>query len=216
VVIAIITVLVAILLPALNNAREQARRTVCGNNLRQIGIGIQSYANEEHGWLPIYLSGKPFIYTYNTYLCRTQGYLTNLGLLVENGTLIPQSLYCPSQPSPYMQFDTPDYNPWTGAYGGTFTRTSYTYNPRNTDAVPGHNPTWKLDQVAQQVVAVDCLCSPISISHGGNAFVTLYGDGHVKIITDDTQMLLNLIDGINVNDWNSMLQAADILDRHGG
>jgi prepilin-type N-terminal cleavage/methylation domain-containing protein len=43
VVIAIIGVLVALLLPAIQAARESARRSSCQNNLRQIGIGMQNY-----------------------------------------------------------------------------------------------------------------------------------------------------------------------------
>ena len=51
VVIAIIAILAAILLPALQQARERALSTGCQNNMRQMGFISTEYANDHKGWL---------------------------------------------------------------------------------------------------------------------------------------------------------------------
>ncbi len=54
VVVAIIGIVAAILLPALGRAREVAKRTVCTNQLGQIGMGVQMYAANFDGDLPAF------------------------------------------------------------------------------------------------------------------------------------------------------------------
>jgi prepilin-type processing-associated H-X9-DG protein len=52
VVIAIIAILAALLLPALNSAKERAKRTTCVNHLRQIGTGLFLYAPDYKDNIP--------------------------------------------------------------------------------------------------------------------------------------------------------------------
>jgi prepilin-type N-terminal cleavage/methylation domain-containing protein/prepilin-type processing-associated H-X9-DG protein len=80
VVIAIIAILAALLLPALAKAKARVRATACLNNLRQIGLASQMYANDNEDVLPrsqhTLDSWVASLETYgvtNVYRCPTDG-----------------------------------------------------------------------------------------------------------------------------------------------
>ncbi|MBN1435821.1 MAG: type II secretion system protein [Sedimentisphaerales bacterium] len=56
VVVSIIALLVSILLPALSKAREQAKRTVCGVNVKQLATATLTYASDSEDWLMPHVS----------------------------------------------------------------------------------------------------------------------------------------------------------------
>jgi prepilin-type N-terminal cleavage/methylation domain-containing protein len=78
VVIAIIGVLVALLLPAVQSAREAARRTRCTNNLKQIGLAVHNYENT-HRTFPI-----------GAYDCCYGTWLLSILPYIEQGSLYQQ------------------------------------------------------------------------------------------------------------------------------
>ena len=96
VVVAIIALLVSILLPSLRQARELARRAVCGANLHHIGVAINMYASENTARSPDF-RGYDSRYGYLAWQAQTGA--TGLGQLVwyeylsEDGHI----LFCPSQ-----------------------------------------------------------------------------------------------------------------------
>ncbi len=97
VVIAIIGVLVALLLPAVQSAREASRRSVCTNNIRQMGLAAQNFA-DVNGRLPVaaQIAGNPKNGTSNMMSAyRTPGFGPNWAVLLlpyfEQGSLFEQN-----------------------------------------------------------------------------------------------------------------------------
>ena len=78
VVIAIIAILASMLLPALNKAREQSRKTKCLNNIKQIFLATTNYADDYDSFIPKYIDNNvTWIYRLinNNYLKHNQSLL---------------------------------------------------------------------------------------------------------------------------------------------
>ena len=106
VVVAIISLLVSILLPSLNRAKELARQAICAANLHNLGNGVMLYANDYDGRTP------PILSVFAMDALRTTGIMgsggedlngpSGLGLLVETGLLdrsrdtAENLLWCPT------------------------------------------------------------------------------------------------------------------------
>jgi len=83
VVIAIIALLLAILMPSLQRAREQSRVVICNSNLRQVGLATYLYAEDYKGFVPpyyVYVGGARLRSTsINNYTSDASG---GLGVLI--------------------------------------------------------------------------------------------------------------------------------------
>src|SRR5437867_12863837 len=82
VVIAIIAILAAILFPVFGRARENARRSSCQSNLKQVGLGFMQYVQDYDELMPNRLLGNVDLHT------RLQPYIKST-----------QIFNCPSQTS---------------------------------------------------------------------------------------------------------------------
>ncbi len=98
VVIGILLILVALLLPALRNVREQGRSIKCQSNLRQTGVALRLYANDYSQVIP-----QPSWYVQTTSGAQTQRWHAALQgrlggteyLKPASATLANSALYCP-------------------------------------------------------------------------------------------------------------------------
>jgi prepilin-type N-terminal cleavage/methylation domain-containing protein len=89
VVIAIIGILVALLLPAVQMAREAARRSQCSNNLKQLGIAIHQY-HDVHGRVPCNMDwGGPQRVSWLTMILANLEQPSLQDILVENSFRLP-------------------------------------------------------------------------------------------------------------------------------
>ncbi len=128
VVIAIIAILAAMLLPALNKARERARTTGCLSNLKQTGVAFNMYAQDHDDVLPPHyaanvVDGVSGNYNYYAWLIS---YLGRAGRETHKSVSI-----CPSAKlsgtSNVLGFNNYSINPYLGKIGSSYSTPKYPY-----------------------------------------------------------------------------------------
>lgn len=173
VVIAIIGVLVGLLLPAVNAAREAARRTQCTNNLRQLGVAANTYQGT-YGFLPSSvrpsgltnaprIAGLTFLLPYIEEQVKydrydqTKNWSHELNLPVTSQRI--GTFLCPSSPEPTRLDGLPEASPWTA----------------NLVAITDYSPTIGVDQR---------LLSANLVEEAGAGMLTKNGRPSVADVTD--------------------------------
>ncbi len=219
VVISIIALLLSILMPALSKVKEMGRRAVCSSNLKQIAIGILTYAQSNDDVLPLSdsrISDYPWR-SYRAYILDSNydiTYTAGFGYLYQEKLLTePEIFYCPSimkQLAPSNHYETYTDNgnekwPWSpdpGEYKNV--RCGYSYYPQHSkekSLVRTNVGDYKVPKIAEKTaelsstyaISADLVFQWDAVPHeqGGNkkCLNAAFGDGHVALTTSTSEAM---------------------------
>lgn len=194
VVIAVISLLIAVLVPSLQAVREQSKRIHCTTNLRSIGLGLTSFANQNEDTLP-----KPQYSSTNPgrgYVCFDKSASSSPLQLAEVYTCgmlgdTPSILYCPA----FAEYNTYSVDGWGKTYDAdSAVKSSYMYVPqrkeRDAIGLPAIMANPRLSRLAPgSALAIDKLDTWDTIPHQssggmGRGVNAVFVDGSAKICND--------------------------------
>jgi prepilin-type N-terminal cleavage/methylation domain-containing protein/prepilin-type processing-associated H-X9-DG protein len=214
VVIAIIAILAAILFPVFGRARENARRSSCQSNLKQIGLGILQYSQDYDekmpftgddggGPIPWHFNVQPYIKSLQLFKCPSNTLtvnVTNTG--IPAGTTIPASYVGNGGDSNWVAADSGTramgHGNNIGVALASFDSPSQTilvHEKNNADEAT--NPMiWSADDFPG-----DTNGTPVHTNHLGTANY-LWADGHVKALKPSATVTGG------INQWSTSPAAA--------
>ncbi|MCD4831261.1 MAG: type II secretion system GspH family protein [Anaerohalosphaeraceae bacterium] len=229
VVISIIAMLLAILMPSLQQARDQAKRILCASNMKQINLLLQMYAEDYSGKLPPYtiaeLSNVEKNYApkgpYASYFAydfdgKDPAWTDNLATLYDLKYVTSTDVfYCSGQRDPYyIQKSYPE--PWKtrpvnppGTDLFSKVRSSYIYNPNVKKAMIDGTKTNVqmyrkiIDFPRDKIILTDVIHSQdgnVSIAHGKCGWNMSFIDGH-SIYSTCQEAYDYMLKGDTWNDW---------------
>ncbi len=188
VVIAVIGILIALLLPALQMSRAAARAAACKSNLKQIGLAMQMYANNHEGRGPL-----------TAHAGRTASWVYSLGPYLEN---VDSIRICPTDPigperainkstsyvlNDYICLKVPDavLNLWKLKASSRTIIVFEGSDQRNLDFINEHihASDWFSEHSIHRNLSRDLVHRDIQLDrHQYTAANYLYADGHVELI----------------------------------
>ena len=180
VVIAIIAILAGMLLPALNNAREKGRSASCTSNLKQIGLFLKLYENDENGFFPT----------------PTKSNYSAWRLLIEGKYMVDLKVWdCPSDNTRKAGVDYQDSYAWA-RMGSTRVNRSYVINRKL-----GHNKDkdgsfYQPYRPSKDVLLNGASKMPVcydTATNTANGTVMLYGYGDFDMTTKHHQLRANML-----------------------
>lgn len=188
VVIGIVALLISLLIPALNKAREGANRAACLSNMRQIHQSLSMYAGENRMYVPIgYRDGDPIGQKQFNSMVYSGTTKRNVlwGILLQAGYLkTPGIFFCPAERDPSREQGT-DLNPWPpGPENVSIKNVQAGYGGRPDWAVPDDPTFWtpytlpKIKDFHRKAMIADLVSVPARVDTRHKTGINVvYGDG---------------------------------------